>query len=145
MWVRDEGNRRTSFWAGVTEVMGVIGNVGFSTHAPYRIICEAISTGLFDFVNLHYYYFLQRNFGAVELAAAHDMGVFIISPNDKGGQLFAKLDGANFNGAMLQGANFNGANAYGQTAGPVVDTGHSFSVSAWVSLLVNSSSASPSA
>jgi predicted aldo/keto reductase-like oxidoreductase len=67
---------------------GVIGNVGFSTHAPYRIICEAIGTDLFDFVNLHYYYFYQRNFGAVLLAGAHDMGVFIISPNDKGGQLF---------------------------------------------------------
>jgi predicted aldo/keto reductase-like oxidoreductase len=67
---------------------GVIGNVGFSTHAPYRVICEAISTDLFDFVNLHYYYFWQRNFGTVQLAAAHDMGVFIISPNDKGGQLF---------------------------------------------------------
>jgi predicted aldo/keto reductase-like oxidoreductase len=67
---------------------GVIGNVGFSTHAPYRVICDAISTDLFDFVNLHYYYFFQKNFGAVQLAAAHDMGVFIISPNDKGGQLF---------------------------------------------------------
>ena len=67
---------------------GVIGNVGFSTHAPYRVICEAIDTDTFDFVNLHYYYFWQRNFGAVQLAAAHDMGVFIISPNDKGGQLF---------------------------------------------------------
>jgi hypothetical protein len=67
---------------------GVIGSVGFSTHAPYRIICEAINTDLFDFVNLHYYYFFQRNWGAVLLAAAHDMGVFIISPNDKGGQLF---------------------------------------------------------
>jgi uncharacterized protein len=67
---------------------GVIGSVGFSTHAPYRIICEAITTDVFDFVNLHYYYFRQRNFGAVQLAAAHDMGVFIISPNDKGGQLF---------------------------------------------------------
>jgi len=67
---------------------GVIGSVGFSTHAPYRIICEAISTDVFDFVNLHYYYFRQRNFGAVQLAADHDMGVFIISPNDKGGQLF---------------------------------------------------------
>lgn len=80
--------------AGPVEVLkryqeqGVIGNVGFSTHAPYRIICEAIGTSLFDFVNLHYYYFFQRNFGAVQLAASHDMGVFIISPNDKGGQLF---------------------------------------------------------
>jgi len=67
---------------------GVIGSLGFSTHAPYRIICEAICTDAFEFVNLHYYYFRQRNFGAVQLAAAHDMGVFIISPNDKGGQLF---------------------------------------------------------
>jgi predicted aldo/keto reductase-like oxidoreductase len=68
---------------------GVIKHVGFSTHGPYRIICEAIASDLFDFLNLHYYYFFQRNFGAVQLAAAHDMGVFIISPNDKGGQLFA--------------------------------------------------------
>ena len=43
---------------------------------------------MFDFVNHHYYYFYQRNWGAILLANAHDMGVFIISPNDKGGQLF---------------------------------------------------------
>ena len=67
---------------------GLIGDVGFSTHAPLEIICEAIGCGLFSFVNLHYYYFFQRHAGAVALAAAHDMGVFIISPNDKGGQLF---------------------------------------------------------
>ena len=67
---------------------GVIGSIGFSTHANVRIICEAIATDLFDFVNLHYYYFYQRNWGAILLAHAHDMGVFIISPNDKGGQLF---------------------------------------------------------
>lgn len=67
---------------------GVIGHVGFSTHAPFAVICEAVLSGLFDFVNLHYYYFFQRNFGAILIAAARDMGVFIISPNDKGGQLF---------------------------------------------------------
>lgn len=67
---------------------GVIGDVGFSTHAPLEVILEAIGSGLFSFVNLHYYYFLQRNAGAVAWAAAKDMGVFIISPNDKGGQLF---------------------------------------------------------
>jgi len=68
---------------------GVIKHVGFSTHAPYGMIIDAISTGVFDFVNLHYYYFFQRNWGAVQLAAERDLGVFIISPNDKGGQLFA--------------------------------------------------------
>jgi len=67
---------------------GVVRNVGFSTHAPYGLICDCISSGLFDFVNLHYYYFWQRNWGAVQLAAARDMGVFVISPNDKGGHLF---------------------------------------------------------
>ena len=67
---------------------GIIGDVGFSTHAPLEVICEAIGSGLFSFVNLHYYYFLQRNAAAVALAGARDMGVFIISPNDKGGQLF---------------------------------------------------------
>ncbi|MEY2930075.1 MAG: hypothetical protein RL033_824 [Pseudomonadota bacterium] len=67
---------------------GVIGHIGFSTHGDVRTISDAIATGLFDFINLHYYYFWQRNWGSVLQAAAHDMGVFIISPNDKGGQLF---------------------------------------------------------
>lgn len=68
---------------------GVIENVGFSTHGPLEIICQAIETGLFSFVNLHYYYFFRRNYGAIALAEARDMGVLIISPNDKGGQLFS--------------------------------------------------------
>jgi hypothetical protein len=67
---------------------GIIRHVGFSTHAPVQTIISAIDTGLFDFVNLHYYYFNQRNEMAVEAANKRDMGVFIISPNDKGGQLF---------------------------------------------------------
>jgi predicted aldo/keto reductase-like oxidoreductase len=67
---------------------GVIGHVGFSTHGDLRTISDAIATDLFEFVNLHYYYFWQRNWSGVLQAAGHDMGVFIISPNDKGGQLF---------------------------------------------------------
>lgn len=67
---------------------GIIKHVGFSTHAPLHVITKAIETDLFDFVNLHYYYFFQRNKAAIELAETKDMGVFIISPNDKGGQLF---------------------------------------------------------
>jgi len=65
-----------------------VGHLGFSTHAPLEIILAAINTDLFEFVNLHYYYFFQRNAPAVELAAKKDMGVFIISPADKGGQLY---------------------------------------------------------
>lgn len=67
---------------------GIIRHVGFSTHAPLQVIIEAIETGLFEFVNLHYYYFQQDNLKAVEKAEENDLGVFIISPNDKGGQLF---------------------------------------------------------
>ncbi len=68
---------------------GIIDNVGFSTHGPLEVICSAIETGLFSFVNLHYYYFFQRNYGSIALAEARDMGVLIISPNDKGGLLFS--------------------------------------------------------
>ncbi len=67
---------------------GIIGHVGFSTHGPTELICEAIASDRFDFVNLHYYYFFQENWPAVRLAAARDMGVFIISPNNKGGNLY---------------------------------------------------------
>ena len=65
-----------------------IRHVGFSTHGPLDLILAAINTDLFEFVNLHYYYFWQRNRAAIELASQKDMGVFIISPADKGGQLY---------------------------------------------------------
>lgn len=67
---------------------GKIGHVGFSTHGPLDLILAAINTDFFDFVNLHYYYFFQRNAAAIELAHQKDMGVFIISPADKGGRLY---------------------------------------------------------
>jgi predicted aldo/keto reductase-like oxidoreductase len=67
---------------------GVIGAVGFSTHGPLDVIVDALATGLFSFMNVHYYYFFQRNAAAVAYAHSKDIGVFIISPNDKGGQLF---------------------------------------------------------
>jgi predicted aldo/keto reductase-like oxidoreductase len=63
-------------------------HVGFSTHAPLEVILAAINTDLFEFVNLHYYYFFQRHAAAIELAHEKDMGVFIISPADKGGRLY---------------------------------------------------------
>ena len=66
---------------------GKIKHIGFSTHGALELILEAIETDLFAFVNLHYYYFRQRNEPAVALASAKDMGVFIISPADKGGKL----------------------------------------------------------
>jgi predicted aldo/keto reductase-like oxidoreductase len=67
---------------------GRVRHVGFSTHAQLDVILAAINTDLFEFVNLHYYYFFQRNAAAVELAHKKDMGIFIISPADKGGRLY---------------------------------------------------------
>jgi uncharacterized protein len=71
---------------------GRVKHVGFSTHAPLEIILRAIATDQFEFVNLHYYFFNQRNRAAVAAAAAKDMGVFIISPADKGGMLYTPPD-----------------------------------------------------
>ncbi len=66
---------------------GKIRSIGFSTHAPLDIILEAIETDKFDYVNLHWYYINQTNWAAVAAATRHDMGVFIISPTNKGGLL----------------------------------------------------------
>ncbi len=68
---------------------GRIRAIGFSTHGLNRDIVRAIETGRFDYVNLHWYYFFQDNWPAIEAATRHDMGVFIISPNDKGGKLYS--------------------------------------------------------
>lgn len=71
---------------------GVVGHVGFSTHGLTDLIVDAIeceTAGGFDYVNLHWYYINQWNWPAVEAATRRDMGVFIISPNDKGGMLYA--------------------------------------------------------
>ncbi len=62
--------------------------IGFSTHATPDIIEAAIHTGEFDYVNLHWYFVNDLNWNAVLAARRHDMGVFIISPNDKGGKLY---------------------------------------------------------
>jgi len=61
--------------------------IGFSTHATTDIILEAVNTGEFDYVNLHWYFVNDLNWPAVQAANKLDMGVFIISPNDKGGKL----------------------------------------------------------
>ena len=67
---------------------GKIRHLGFSTHGSLDLILAAIESNLFEFVNLHYYYFWQRNQPAIALAQQKDLGVFIISPGDKGGRLY---------------------------------------------------------
>lgn len=65
-----------------------IRQVGFSTHGPPDVIVRTIETGLFDYVNLHWYYVNPFTWPAIEAAQRRDVGVFIISPNDKGGKLY---------------------------------------------------------
>jgi uncharacterized protein len=62
--------------------------VGFSTHATTDVILEAVNSGEFDYMNVHWYFVNDLNWAAIEAAHRLDMGVFIISPNDKGGKLY---------------------------------------------------------
>lgn len=75
--------------AQTLQAQGKIRHIGFSTHAPTELIVQAIETGRFDYVNLHWYYINQSNWAAIEAATRQDMGVFIISPSNKGGMLYS--------------------------------------------------------
>ena len=62
--------------------------IGFSTHATPDVILEAVNHGGFDYMNVHWYFVNDLNWPALAAAHRQDMGVFIISPNDKGGKLY---------------------------------------------------------
>ena len=68
---------------------GRVRHVGFSTHGSLQTILDTLKDGRFEYVNLHWYYVNPFNWPAIELATKLDMGVFIISPSDKGGKLYA--------------------------------------------------------
>lgn len=77
---------------------GMVRHVGFSTHGPLRIILAALDAeprdadSAFDYFNVHWYYIFRRNWPAIARAHELDMGVFIISPTDKGGKLYDPPD-----------------------------------------------------
>ncbi len=70
------------------QVEGRVRFIGFSTHGPTDLIIKTIQTNQFDYVNLHWYWIYQNNWEAILEAHRHDMGVFIISPSNKGGMLY---------------------------------------------------------
>lgn len=74
------------------QAQGQIRHVGFSTHGSQAVIRAAIATGYFEFINLHYYYFFPHHAVVIDWAQQQDMGVFIISPADKGGLLYTPPD-----------------------------------------------------
>jgi uncharacterized protein len=96
-WVSAEKFRR----------MGRIGHIGFSTHAAPELLLDIIRSDRFDYVNLHAYYFFQDNLPAIAAARERDMGVFIISPTDKGGRLYAPSDNLRALTAPLSPMAFN--------------------------------------
>jgi len=80
---------------------GKIKHIGFSTHGSTEVIMEMIESNKFEYVNLHYHFFGSYhaegtvdgngghgNLACVKRALELDMGVFNISPVDKGGQLY---------------------------------------------------------
>ncbi len=71
---------------------GKIRFIGLSTHGATDLIIQAINTNQFDYVNLHWYYINQWNWSAIEAANKLDMGVFIISPSNKGGLLYQQSE-----------------------------------------------------
>ncbi|MDO5675644.1 MAG: aldo/keto reductase [bacterium] len=65
--------------------------IGFSGHADTDVLLAAVrhqGDGGFDYVNLHWYAIFQRHTPVLEAAQARNLGVFIISPSDKGGKLY---------------------------------------------------------
>lgn len=84
-WIRAENGCMAAVLAA--KQAGKLRAVGFSTHGALETILGAIDTGYFDFINLHYYLLFQRHQAAIARAHELDLGVFIISPADKGGQL----------------------------------------------------------
>ncbi len=85
-WIKAEAGGMQAVRQAVAE--GQVRHVGFSTHGPLELLLAAIATEQFEFVNLHYTYFFQRHAPAIALAHQLDMGIFIISPADKGGLLY---------------------------------------------------------
>ncbi len=70
---------------------GLARHIGLSTHGPLDLLLDIVrheKNGGFDYINLHWYYIFQKNWPAIEEATRRDMGIFLISPTEKGGMLF---------------------------------------------------------
>jgi predicted aldo/keto reductase-like oxidoreductase len=101
--LRDDNDDDGSIYKVIVDwkKQGRIKHIGFSTHGTAENILRLINSNKFDYVNLHYHYFGSYhaegtpdtygghgNAKCVERALELDMGVFNISPVDKGGRLY---------------------------------------------------------
>jgi len=100
-WVLDESDEGCMAAALQLKEEGKIKHIGFSTHGTAENIMRLVSSNKFDYVNIHYHFFGSYhaegtddtmgghgNLAALKKALELDMGVFIISPFDKGGKLY---------------------------------------------------------
>tara|TARA_B100000073_G_scaffold116459_1_gene94155 strand:- start:828 stop:1511 length:684 start_codon:yes stop_codon:yes gene_type:complete len=63
---------------------GRVGHVGFSTHGDTAVIVDAIETGAFDYVNLHWYFIRQDNEPAIAPPAFRTWACSSSAPLTKG-------------------------------------------------------------
>jgi aryl-alcohol dehydrogenase-like predicted oxidoreductase len=78
------------------QAKGKIRHIGFSSHAQPCFIRKCIETEVFEYANVHYHAFgsytasgggeFGGNKDIIRLMKEKDMGVFVISPYDKGGR-----------------------------------------------------------
>lgn len=100
-WVLKEGDDGIMAAALEWQKQGLVRHIGFSTHGTAEIILKLINSEKFSYVNIHNHYFGSYhaegtmdglgghgNQAAVKRALELDMGVFQISPIDKGGKLY---------------------------------------------------------
>ena len=81
------------------QAAGKIKHIGFSSHGQPELIKRCIETDKFEYANIHYHAFgsytasgggeCGGNLENVRLMKEKGMGVFVISPYDKGGKLYA--------------------------------------------------------
>ncbi|GFH48164.1 Aldo/keto reductase [Chaetoceros tenuissimus] len=81
------------------QAKGKIRHVGFSSHAQPELIAKCIKSDAFSYANIHLHAFGSYtasgggmeggNLECARLMKERDMGIFIISPYDKGGRLYA--------------------------------------------------------
>lgn len=100
-WALDESENSCMAAALEWKQQGKIKHLGFSTHGTAGNIMQLINSNKFEYVNLHYHYFgsyhaegtpdslgNHGNLACVKRAQELDMGIFNISPVDKGGRLY---------------------------------------------------------
>ena len=84
-WFLNGEGKKFIDWA---KEMGLVDQIGFSSHGGFSLIDDALETNLFNFCNLHLHLLDQSKLPLAKKALKKNMGVLAISPADKGGKLY---------------------------------------------------------